>query len=85
MSEYVITCDEETASWVGNDVDAMRPLVRCKDCRKHNNIHGQDWCKESAKYITPEDFCSWGERREQEPVEVWNQWSADDVTCSEES
>lgn len=40
-------------------------VVRCKDCRKHNNIHGQDWCKESARYVEPECFCSWAERREQ--------------------
>ena len=32
MNEYIITCDEETASWIGNDVDSMRPLVRCRDC-----------------------------------------------------
>ena len=34
---------------------------------------------------TPDGFCAWGERRERESAEVWNQWSADDVTCSEES
>ena len=40
-------------------------IVRCKDCRKHNQIHGQDWCRESARYVEPECFCSWGERRQQ--------------------
>ena len=38
MSEYIVMCDEETASWIGNDVDSMRPLVRCRDCR-----HMFDW------------------------------------------
>lgn len=31
----------------------------------------------------PNGFCKWGEPRERKSTEVWNQWSADDVTCSE--
>lgn len=33
MSEYIVTCDEETASWIGNEVDSMKPVVRCRDCK----------------------------------------------------
>lgn len=33
MSEYIITCDEETALWVANDVDSMKPIIRCRDCK----------------------------------------------------
>ena len=33
MAEYIVTCDDETALWIGNDVDSMQPIVRCRDCR----------------------------------------------------
>lgn len=33
MGDYIVTCDEETASWIGNDVDSMEPIVRCRDCK----------------------------------------------------
>lgn len=55
MSEHIVDDRGEVTAEV----------IRCKDCRKHNKIHGQDWCKESARYVEPECFCSWAERREQ--------------------
>lgn len=76
MSEYIITCDEETASWVGNDVDAMRPLVRCRDCAKadYAEIHMFDGTRQKKwtctrfecfhHMVQPDDFCSRGARRE---------------------
>ena len=33
MSEYIITCDDEVATWVGNDVESMKKIVRCRDCK----------------------------------------------------
>lgn len=33
MTEYIVTCDEETAAWIGNYVDSMRPIMRCMDCK----------------------------------------------------
>lgn len=27
MSKYIVTCDDETASWIGNEVDSMEPIV----------------------------------------------------------
>ena len=38
MSEYIVTCDEETAEWIGNEVDSMRSIVRCRDCRHGNEV-----------------------------------------------
>lgn len=71
MSEYIITCDEETASWVGNDVDAMRRLVRCRDCSYYNR---REWNSGVPYYtcnyfdseyaeVEPDGFCKWGERK----------------------
>lgn len=75
MSEYIITCDEETASWVGNDVEAMRPLVRCRDCLswhkgycyKHAYEVANEYGDMFTEGVFPMDdsgFCSLGKRRE---------------------
>ena len=60
MSEYIYGTNKHGGYWL-TDTE----VIRCKDCRKHNQIHGQDWCKESARYVEPECFCSWAERRQQ--------------------
>lgn len=70
MSEYIITCDDEVALWVGNDVESMRPLVRCRDCKFcHKN-----YCEKRISPtvspseifwipVEPDGFCKWGERK----------------------
>ena len=64
MSEYIITCDEETASWVGNDVDSIQPLVRCEDCR-FSLAHGNGCGRNQDIYdVEPDGFCAWGKRKE---------------------
>lgn len=74
MSEYIITCDEETALWVGNDVDAMRSLVRCRDCKHYyetEEYHPQgNYDRRCCKYfdtyddeVEPDGYCKWGELR----------------------
>ena len=54
-------------------VDAVE-VVRCKDC-KHYHTHNRSskWnteamycCKSAIKKVCPDDFCSYGERREGE-------------------
>ena len=70
MSEYIVMCDEETASWIGNDVDSMRPLVLCRDCkyvscdemiyRECYRLHGYN-----SFTVDERGFCAWGERREE--------------------
>lgn len=76
MSEYIITCDEETASWIGNDVDSIQPLVRCMECAKWHPcnikdglLYGEcDKWKRRDSYCVPtthaNGFCAWGERKE---------------------
>lgn len=75
-------------------------IVRCRDCDlSHEDELGNLRCHgpltdpwdyyndepSDGVEVEPSGFCAWGERRERESAEVWNQWSADDVTCSEES
>lgn len=50
MSEYIVTCDDEVAVWVGNDVESMRPLVRCRDCKY---AHEVTW---PVTWRTPEGY-----------------------------
>lgn len=70
-------------------IDLNSEIVRCRDCKY--GIDGGEYCAEDCadswdwRCVEPDGFCAWGERRERESAEVWNQWSADDVTCSEES
>ena len=65
MSEYIITCDEETASWIGNDVDSMRPLVRCRDCAYNaKDTDGICYRFDHEHFNQPDGFCAWGERKE---------------------
>lgn len=81
MSEYIITCDEETASWIGNDVDSMRPIVRCRDCDfSHEDELGNLRCHgpltEPWDYyndepsdgvkVEPSGFCAWAVKRKDE-------------------
>lgn len=41
------------------------PVVRCKDCANfRQNVRGGCWCDVCGCVITPDDFCSFGERKE---------------------
>ena len=47
-------------------VDAVE-LVRCKDCKHYNTASCSDgcgWCEEMNAGWSDNDFCSYGERRE---------------------
>ena len=63
MSDYIITCDDEVAGWVGNDVESMRPLVRCRDCRYFN---APNKCRRYGNFSRAREngFCAWGERED---------------------
>lgn len=70
MSEYIVTCDEEVASWIGNDVDSMKPIVRCRDCKwlDHRSLCLCMLPDGDGGYacwvVEPDGFCAWGVRRE---------------------
>ncbi len=41
------------------------PVVRCKACANfRQNVRGGCWCDVYGCVITPDDFCSFGERKE---------------------
>lgn len=69
MSDYILTCDEETAGWIGNDVDLMKPIVRCRDCKFYDDddayCGGCTLLDFFVSDMADEGFCSWAERREQ--------------------
>mgnify|MGYP001625787343 CR=1 FL=1 len=48
-------------------VDAV-PVVRCENCKhhKHNELFETHVCKFKKHRIKPYDYCSYGERREEE-------------------
>lgn len=66
MSEYIITCDDEVATWVGNDVESMKRIVRCMDCRYYEDTGNCNWFECSScgmlAEVTHDGFCAWGER-----------------------
>lgn len=57
--------DYEIASM--QSVDAV-PVVRCKDCDRKlipRTPKNQVWCRENRCYKKPDDFCSYGERKDE--------------------
>ena len=44
------------------------PVVRCKDCKhhKHDEVFGTRVCKFTERRMKANDYCSYGERREEE-------------------
>lgn len=55
-------------------IDAV-PVVRCRDCKHCRELNREDrieeayadgvlWCKNQLDGVWPDDFCSYGERRE---------------------
>ncbi len=69
--DKIVAFDAEVAIELIADVlDDKRPkVVRCKDCKHYGKSIGgvecQGYCKKT-EYMTKkdDDFCSWGERRE---------------------
>ena len=74
MGELTTAVDNEVMKAVqkiGIDVDKeellkalelYHNLVRCKECTERDD----DWCMYFGKMINPDDFCSYGERKESE-------------------
>ena len=47
--------------------DAMADLVRCKDCQHYSCgfcMHSQWWNEDDATTVENDDFCSYGERKD---------------------
>lgn len=40
-------------------------VVRCRDCVRYSlDDYGNTWCAYVSSAVQPDDFCAWGERRE---------------------
>lgn len=73
MSDFAQDCRNAVIELLSAQptVDAV-PVVRCKDCKHYVSIYGHRFCDvfcdaEEEPYETnPNDFCSYGERLEQE-------------------
>lgn len=69
MSDYIITCDDEVAGWVGNDVESMRPLVRCRDClwskpeQSDHEYRAERHCNMWISDVSADGFCFRGKLR----------------------
>ena len=94
MSEYIV---DVTGLGAGDYAIAKQEIVRCRDC-KHmhvwdvssiygNHDHDTVFCLRFVDgmrmTVEPDGFCSWGERADKQPVEVWQPASEKDVTCHE--
>lgn len=46
----------------------MQEVVRCKDCKHYEHFTGYNkyFCNEYGGYVTENDFCSYGERKDEE-------------------
>ncbi len=82
MKEYVI---KDKFGVIEQWKDKPLELVRCRDCKYFVTSKNTDHCAFTQKYARVDGFCAWGTKREHETIKVWNEWSKDDVTCSEES
>ena len=61
---------EEYIGWLDDDwntvLDQNQPIVRCRDCLEYNTeLYRHISCELLGRYVEPDGFCSWGERRDQ--------------------
>lgn len=42
------------------------PVVRCSECKTKRNEHGYLWCYRWDDQMKPDDYCSYGERKDGE-------------------
>lgn len=74
MSEYIVDFGDKSSAFVGLAMAEVRahgaelhePVVRCRDCIRYSlDDYGNTWCAYVASAVQPDDFCAWGERREE--------------------
>lgn len=58
MSEYIYATDGHEGHWLTGE-----EIVRCRDCEKYGLGRRCGWSK---RFVTPDGFCAWGERRTNE-------------------
>ena len=77
MRDYIITFYDELAIWLENNVDSMKEIVRCKDCKHHEYLSvsysdklvsvclSEQWigAEGDNPLVRHDGFCAWGERK----------------------
>ena len=67
--EYRLNGDDDSEIEIYNNstADAV-PVVRCENCKhhKHDEVFGTRVCKFTERRMKANDYCSYGERREEE-------------------
>lgn len=72
MREYIVPIYDGSPDYdeifVGYIRENATGIVRCKDCQYTDEpIYEEDehdyWCRENSIYVYENDFCSYGERR----------------------
>ena len=62
--EFVVKCSYNELTGVIPD-EVIQPIVRCRDCKHFEEIEGMfKWCSFHNMDVKEHDFCSKGERRQ---------------------
>lgn len=62
MSEYIYATDEHEGHWLTGE-----EIVRCRDCREYSpKLYRHISCELLGRYVEPDNFCAWAERRTDE-------------------
>lgn len=63
MTDYIV---RETEYPLATGQEVMGELIRCRECKHYTQGYTAPMCTNCiVKYVKPDDFCSWGERREE--------------------
>lgn len=60
---------EEYVGWLDDEwntvLDQSQPIVRCRDCKEYRpELYNHIACELLGRYVEPNGFCAWGERRD---------------------
>ena len=62
--------DRKVISWINHapTIDAV-PVTRCKDCKYYTErktvAYNGHFCVRMTEFVQPDDFCSYGEKRDE--------------------
>lgn len=84
MSEYIITEKQlktATEAYMEREIplpftevyvsgDKLPEIVRCRDCKHYTDdeMEYYHYCSSWCEQVTPDGFCSWGERKVVDPT-----------------
>ena len=59
MTEYIYATDDHEGHWLTGE-----EIVRCRDCKEYNpELYQHISCELFVRYVEPDGFCAWGERK----------------------